>query len=350
MLRVALYYVLLGVGTWVFWQTYTAPAAGAAPEPMRELFGLDPVSVGNLAQGELVATSGFAGVRVVVLTATLAMMGALLLALPVAWVYILTRAKRGFQQSVVQSLIILPIVVAGVLVLVKHSLALAFGLAAVVAAVRFRSNLEDSKDAVYVFFSIGLGLAAGVQVPVAFVLSVIFNGVVLLLWYTDFGRAPAALEGDLARRRLDRALASANRTGMFVARLDEEVLESLSPDQLEALADRAWRRRRRQGTRKKKGTGEFTAEFSTGETPAADTQFQQLLRVHVREVDAARRTIDPLITELFPRWRYGGVVHEADGTHWLEYGVTPSEKVAPQQVLYELRTRSQSHVLKAELV
>jgi hypothetical protein len=42
---------------------------------------------------------------------------------------------------------------------------------------------------------------------------------------------------------MERALATANRTGMFVAKLDEEVLDNLAPEQLEAIADRAWRRR-----------------------------------------------------------------------------------------------------------
>jgi hypothetical protein len=60
----------------------------------------------------------------------------------------------------VQLLIILPLVVAGIVVLVKDSLALAFSLAGIVAAVRFRNTLDDSKDAVYVFLATGVGLAA----------------------------------------------------------------------------------------------------------------------------------------------------------------------------------------------
>ncbi len=81
--------------------------------------------------------------------------------LPVSWVYILTRQKKGFRQSVVQTLIILPIVVAGVVLLVKNSIALAFSLGGIVAAVSFRNTLRDTKDAVYIFLAIGVGLAAG---------------------------------------------------------------------------------------------------------------------------------------------------------------------------------------------
>lgn len=43
-----------------------------------------------------------------------AMTVAALLALPVAWLYILTRRKKGFRQSVVHTQIVLPVVVSGV--------------------------------------------------------------------------------------------------------------------------------------------------------------------------------------------------------------------------------------------
>lgn len=108
--------------------------------------------------------------------------GALTLALPVAWVYTFTRRLR-YDPSLVHSVIILPMVVAGIVVIVKDSVALAFSLAGIVAVVRFRNTLKDPKDAVYIFLALGLGLAAGVQaLDIAMVLSVMFNFVVLILW------------------------------------------------------------------------------------------------------------------------------------------------------------------------
>lgn len=348
-IRSLVYYAALIASAWLVWRML--PESATTVGAVRELLGLEALRAGDLSRGEVFAppADGAVGVRVLLATSAMAMMSAFLLSLPVAWVYVLTRAKRGFQQSVVQSLVILPIVVAGILVLVKHSLPLAFSLGAVVAAVRFRSTLEDSKDAVYIFLALGLGLASGVQIPVALTLSALFNAVILLLWQTDFGRAPAALEGQMARRKLDAALATANRTGMFVARLDEEVLQSLSPDQLDALADRAWRRKKRMASRKKR-EGAATGEYSTSETAAVTAPFESLLRVHVDDPAQARTAVEPLLTELFPRWRYGGVVHEPDGTHWIEYGVALPEKLAPQQALYELRTRCASSVKKTELL
>ena len=100
-----------------------------------------------------------------------AMIAAILLSLPVAWIYQLTRQKRGYQQSVVQLMIILPLVVAGVVILVKNSLALAFSLGGIVAAVRFRNSLDDSKDAVYVFLATGVGLAAAVGAGISMAFS-----------------------------------------------------------------------------------------------------------------------------------------------------------------------------------
>src|SRR3954470_22460793 len=171
-----------------------------------------------------------------------AMIGSVLLSIPVAWVYTLTRAKRGYQQSVVQTLILLPALVAGVVVLVKYSLALAFSLAGIVAAVRFRTSLDDSKDAVYIFLSTAIGLAAGVQLPMAAVISVVFNALVLFLWYTDFGKTAAVFEGNKAQKQLEEAEARMRQTGTFVAMLDDDIFANMTPEQLDLAADRAWRR------------------------------------------------------------------------------------------------------------
>ena len=66
----------------------------------------------------------------------LVIVGIVALMLPVTWVYMAARCVTGHDQSVVQTLLILPIVVAGIVLIVQNSLALAFSLAGVVAAVR----------------------------------------------------------------------------------------------------------------------------------------------------------------------------------------------------------------------
>ena len=123
------------------------------------------------------------------LTALVVVLSTLALMLPVSWVFMSARRARDFNQSIVQTLIILPIVVAGIVLVVRTSLALAFSLGGIVAGLRFRTTMRDVRDTVYIFLGIGVGLAAGVQsLIVAAVLSVSFNFIVLLIWRYDFGR------------------------------------------------------------------------------------------------------------------------------------------------------------------
>jgi hypothetical protein len=265
-------------------------------------------------------------------SATVAMVVAGLFALPVTWIYILTRQKKGFRQSLVHSLIMLPVVVAGVVVLVKNSLALAFSLAGIVAAVRFRNTLEDSKDAVYIFVATGIGLAAGVDLPVAVALSIIFNVVALFLWYSDLGRSSSPLEGGVAERRLQQARAHVNRPSGFVQRLDEELLKSMSPDQLDALAERAWRRRKRH-------------EPDGDAGPEADS----VLRVQATDVDAAMQAVEAMLGEYVKRWTFGSVVHESDGTHVIEYTVRLKKSTGPTEFIDALHTRGAPAVILVEL-
>jgi hypothetical protein len=272
----------------------------------------------------------------VVISTTIAVLAAVALTTPVAWTYMFSRQKKGYSQPLVQSLLILPVVVTGIVILVQNSLALAFGLGAIVAAVRFRTNIEDSKDAAFIFLAMAVGLACGVELPVAATLSVLFNVVVMVLWYNDFGRAPANLEGEMAKRRLDRALAIANRTGAFVARMDEEVLKALAPEQLEALASRAQRR-------KAKLTGE---KANTAEN-AADAP--QVLRVHTRDPDAARPVVEPLLNDYLTDWRFLRAVPAGEGVYRLEYLGRLAANIIPAQVLYDVRTKSTPHVMRCEL-
>jgi len=123
--------------------------------------------------------------------AAIAMLGALALVCPAAWMYMHTKPKARYDSSLVQTLIVLPVVIAGVVLIVRDSVALAFSLAGIVAAVRFRNTLKDTKDAVYIFLAIAVGIAAGVQsFSIAFVVSFIFVLLVMVLWRFDVGMAP----------------------------------------------------------------------------------------------------------------------------------------------------------------
>jgi hypothetical protein len=98
------------------------------------------------------------------LATLVALAGALVLALPVAGVYEFTNRRRTtLDRGVTQSILLLPPIVAGIVMVVQNSLALAFSLAGVATTVRFRSSLKDTNDAAYIFLAIAIGIAAGAQ-------------------------------------------------------------------------------------------------------------------------------------------------------------------------------------------
>ena len=319
-LRAIIYYVVLIGGTSLLWR-YLPHAGAAAPASLDALFGGGPPVTRNGPIAPLNEVT-------LAVTVGVAMLASVLLALPVAWVYLLTRAKRGYQQSVVQLLIILPTVVAGIVLLVKYSLALAFSLAGIVAAVRFRNTLDDSKDAVYVFLATAIGLASAVNLPVAAVISIGFNAVAVILWYTDFGHAPVELDGRIADKRLRRARQLA-RTGTFVARMDDEVLQNMTSDQLRGVAERAWRR----------------AQASSDDSASVD---ELRLRIRTNDVDALRQAIEPRLQEHTKAWRIGPVSSE-DDADVVQYHVQLKKKTQPEDLLALVRAAGSSQVLDAEL-
>lgn len=324
LVRTALYYVVLVTVLYLFRDLWVGD--------------LPPDQVSALVTGKSAAIKSMdtpAGPTAI--PTAIAMLSAAVFALPVSWIYTLTRRKKGWKQGIVQSLVVLPAIIAGIVVLLKHSLALAFGLGAIVAAVRFRSSLDDPKDAAFMLVSIGIGLAAGVNPPLAAVLSLIFSALIVALWITDFGRAPAALEGRLAEKQLEKALEHASRTGTFVARMDDEVFKGLSPDQLEAIADVAWRRRKRQAPELSEDEGNERPDYAV------------LLRIRTSVPDEVRTLIEPEFASLFAKWHFGDIVHEPDGIDVVEYGVDFADTVTPGVVSDALRAAGGVRILRLEL-
>ena len=154
-------------------------ATAEAPEPIE--YGVGPTALLN-AQ--------------LVVPVVLGMVCALLLALPLSWTYSWTRRPKKIRRAIAQTLIALPVAVALVLFLVKGSLALAFSLAGVVAAIRWRTRLDNTMDAVFTFVAIGIGLATGVQyLVIALIASAFFNFLMLFITRFQVGRKPMQLDG-----------------------------------------------------------------------------------------------------------------------------------------------------------
>ena len=113
--------------------------------------------------------------------------------IPVSWTYLSIRRLQQMDQSLLQSMIILPIAVTGIVLLVHNSLALAFSLAGVVAGVRYRNTLKSTADSIFIFVAVGVGLSAGIgMLIVGAVMTLIFNFTILVLWKLNYGRREEA--------------------------------------------------------------------------------------------------------------------------------------------------------------
>ncbi len=102
------------------------------------------------------------------ISVTLSMLGALMLMVPVRWVYLAVGDLEVSEDlptghKVSASLLLLPLVVTAIIVIVKFSLALAFALTGIFAGVRYRTSLKNLTDALFIFACMAVGLAAGTQ-------------------------------------------------------------------------------------------------------------------------------------------------------------------------------------------
>jgi hypothetical protein len=133
----------------------------------------------------------------------LVLSGVWLLMLPVSWVHKGIHRTSAHDHSLDETTLILPGVVAAIVLVVQHSLALAFSLAGIIAGVQFRRALQDTFDALFILVAIGAGIAAGVEaLEIAAVLTVFFSYATLYVYYLGDG-----LESDyIARRKAEKRL------------------------------------------------------------------------------------------------------------------------------------------------
>jgi hypothetical protein len=118
----------------------------------------------------------------------LVMAAAFILTVPTVIVYVRTRTKEAYDESLVNTVLVLPSVVTVILIVVQSSLALAFSLTGIVAAVRFRTNVKDSRDALYIFAAVAIGFATGVHEPeVAAAASLLFVLLEPFAWRSGVG-------------------------------------------------------------------------------------------------------------------------------------------------------------------
>ncbi len=333
--RILLYYVLFtGVVALVLWR-FPEIAQLLRLERLSDLgiMGDFAALVGEEAPAQTTAIPmGWEGAVIAVIS----LLAALFLTLPVAWTYIFVKRNVGYDESVVHTLLILPVAVTGIVLIVKGSLALAFSLAGIVAAVRFRTTLEDVKDAVYVFLAIGIGLAAGVQaLGVAAALSFVFNILNLVLWKINFGNIYADQRYRTGGLSLGDALAGAGSGRDALAIGDRALMAALGPKELGEVAALRSRMQR-------------YLEAEAGEATKERKQFSVLM-VYAPEVGPAQAVVEALLPTLTVRWSLAEILPGDGDTAILEYLVRLRDDVSAGALLDAIRGQGGAAIRAAEI-
>ncbi len=106
----------------------------------------------------------------------------------IAWTYMFTHTGLSYSRSYVNTLILMPVIVALVMMILANNLVLAFGLMAIFAMVRFRSILRDTLDTAYVLAVIVIGLACGTAKFTSAIIGCAATvGIMFYFWATAFG-------------------------------------------------------------------------------------------------------------------------------------------------------------------
>jgi uncharacterized membrane protein YhiD involved in acid resistance len=131
----------------------------------------------------------FLGSGQIVVNMTIALVCGLLVAL----FYCLTR-KRNYSATFVNSLVALSMITTIVITVIGNNLARAFGLVGALSIIRFRMGVEDMNDIVFIFFSLAVGMAAGVGLIVTAFAGTILIGAVTVLLSRVHSASPKACE------------------------------------------------------------------------------------------------------------------------------------------------------------
>jgi ABC-type multidrug transport system fused ATPase/permease subunit len=118
------------------------------------------------------------------------MVFALICGLALSLIYRATYRGPSYSVSYVNSLVMLTVISALVILVIGNNLARAFGLVGAMSIIRFRTAVRDTMDMVFIFLSLALGMACGVGLSVVALLGTAVSGIIIIaLTYTHFGAA-----------------------------------------------------------------------------------------------------------------------------------------------------------------
>ncbi len=170
----------------------------------------------------------------------LSLMLAFLCSGAIAFAYERTFVGLSWSRGLLQSMILGGMVSCLLMIAIGDNIARGIGIVGSLAIVRFRTNLRDARDLIFVFASMGVGVAAGVQSWVAALIgTALFCGAAVMLNITRFGNRTAS-EGLVRFQVPPGASSTANVMKALGASTASFVLVTLRPAAQGDLVDCAY--------------------------------------------------------------------------------------------------------------
>jgi len=117
-----------------------------------------------------------------------ALLLSLALSMIVSWVYVATYEGLSYVRSFATTLAIAGVVSALVMLAIGDDVARGIGLVGALTVIRFRSSLKDTRDLMFIFVALSIGVACGVLAfPVAILGTVVFCIGMAYLSSSSFG-------------------------------------------------------------------------------------------------------------------------------------------------------------------
>ncbi len=114
---------------------------------------------------------------------------AFLLGLTIALLYRGTHRGLNYEPSFLATLTLLAPIVAMVMIFIRGDLVLSLGLVGSLSIIRFRTPIKDTRDMVYLFWVIAVGLGCGTDNWTLVLISTIFLGIIIsILYILEYGR------------------------------------------------------------------------------------------------------------------------------------------------------------------
>mgnify|MGYP001197302580 CR=1 FL=1 len=130
----------------------------------------------------------FGTVRIEWQTALLSFMSAFVLSSILAFVYDKTFQGLSWSKGLLESMVLGSLISCLLMIAIGDNVARGIGIVGSLAIIRFRTNLRDPRDLVFLFASLGVGVASGVQsFGTAVTGTLIFSMAAVLLRFSGFG-------------------------------------------------------------------------------------------------------------------------------------------------------------------